>query len=267
MYLAIDVGGSKTLLAAFSAEGKILKQTKFPTPKRYSEFLKLLEETTKTGFKDYRFIKACCAVPGVINRERGLALDFGNLPWQDVPIKKDVQAAIGHVPTLIENDANLAGLAEALVHKKYKRVLYLTVSTGIGGGIIANGVIDPNFADSEVGQMMMEYNGKLAKWEDFASGRALVKEFGKRASEIEDAATWREFSRRLARGINELIAVMHPEIIIIGGGVGAHYQKFAPYLEAELKSLENDMVKTPPIIKATHPEEAVIYGCYYLAAS
>jgi glucokinase len=169
---------------------------------------------------------------------------------------------LGHTPVLIENDAKLAGLSEAILHPRYRKVIYMTVSTGIGVGIIIDGHIDPDFADSEPGQMVLEYEGKLQKWEDFASGRALFTRYGKKASEIDDPAIWRHFSQGLARGMNELIATLQPQVIIIGGGVGTHYEKFSKYLEVELRKLENDMTSTPPIIKAKHSEEAVIYGCY-----
>jgi len=262
MYLAIDIGGSKTLMAALTYSGEVRETFKFHTDQDYSKFLDQIKTAFQDNFSDHRFTAACCAVPGRLDREKGLVITLGNLPWKNKPIKKDISKVIDHTPVLIENDANLAGLAEARVHPKYKKVLYLTVSTGIGDGIIIDGKIDPNFADSEPGQMVVEYEGKLQKWEDFASGRALFAKYNKKASEIEDSATWKDFSKGLARGINELVATLQPEVIILGGGVGAHYEKFSKYLELALRELENPMTPTPPIIKAKHSEEAVIYGCY-----
>jgi predicted NBD/HSP70 family sugar kinase len=262
MYLAIDVGGSKTLIAVFNAQGQIVEQFKFPTSKSYPEFLGQLADAITNKLTNQAFTACCCALPGELDRKDGVALRFGNLPWKNVPIKKDLEKIIGFLPIAIENDAKLAGLSEALNHKQYRKALYLTVSTGIGDGIIIDGKIDADFTDSEPGQMVLEYNGKLTKWEDLASGRALVAKYGKRASEISDPGIWKEFSRGLARGMIELIATLQPDVIIIGGGVGSHFDKFSTYLMAELAKLENEMVKSPPIIQATRPEEAVIYGCY-----
>ena len=70
---------------------------------------------------------------------------MGNLPWQDVPIAKDVESII-HCPTMIENDAKLAGLSEAMLVKDYRRVLYVTIGTGIGTAIIIDQMIHPDFA-------------------------------------------------------------------------------------------------------------------------
>lgn len=266
MYLAIDIGGTKTLVATFDGDGRVDKQYKFPTDKSYPGFITDLKQILATEFTDYKFIACCCAVPGQIDHQKGLALHEGNLPWQDkAPIKKDLESILTPAAVFIENDAKLAGLGEALTHKNYRHVLYLTISTGIGAGIISDGQINPTLINSEPGQMVLEFDGKLDKWENFASGRALAAKYGKKASEINEAGIWQDFSRALARGMIELIAIIQPDVIILGGGVGAHFEKYAAPLNEELAKLANQMVKPPPIIKAKRPEEAVIYGCYELA--
>jgi len=262
MYLAVDIGGSKTLCALFNEAGQILSEVLFPTPKKYPDFIKKLSTSVVNLAGDKKFAAVCIAVPGKVDRLRGIALDFGNLAWHDVHIKRDFEEIVPHTPVYIENDANLAGLSEAELRKKYKKVLYLTVSTGIGDGFIINGIIEPSLADSEAGQMILEHDGHLQKWEDFASGRALTKKYGKKASEINDPRIWKEFVKGLAAGIGELAATLMPEVIIIGGGVGTHYEKFGDFLEAELKKYDDKLVKVPPILKAKRPEEAVVYGCY-----
>ncbi|MBI5906748.1 ROK family protein [Candidatus Saccharibacteria bacterium] len=262
MYLGIDIGGSKTLLAVFTNDGKLSKEHKFATNPDYRRFLDDLAAALKSNFADFEFDYACCAVPGRVNRKAGIAEDFGNLKWHNVAIKNDVGRLVS-APILVENDAKLGGLSEALlVHKKYKKILYVTISTGIGGGIIINGKIDPVLADMEPGHMLLEHDGKLKKWEDFASGRAFREKYGKLASEINDQAIWKSFAANIALGLEELLAIIHPDVVIIGGGVGAHYEKFGKFLDEAMKKNESDMVKVPPIIKAQRPEEAVIYGCY-----
>ena len=111
---------------------------------------------------------------------------------------------------------------------------------------------------------MLEHDGTIQKWEDFASGRALKTRYGKLASEIDDPQIWEAYAKDLAPGIEQLLAVIQPDVVIIGGGVGAHFEKFSAPLETELKKLESAMVRIPPVIKAQRPEEAVIYGCYDL---
>jgi glucokinase len=264
MYLAVDIGGSKTLLAAFSNDGRVVAERKFPTKSSYSRFLDDLAKELKANFSEYDFKYVCCAAPGRIDRKTGVAEDFGNLKWHHVPIKRDLRKLLG-IPVLVENDANLAGLSEALlVHKKYNKVVYLTISTGIGSGIIINGVIDSNLANSEPGQMLLPHEGKLQKWEAFASGKALYEKYGKLASEINDPAIWEVFGRNVALGLYELIALVEPEVVIIGGGVGTHFDKYSNFVVDSLKKQPNPLVKIPPIIQAKKPEEAVIYGCFDL---
>src|SRR5690349_1072550 len=127
MYLGIDVGGTKTLLAVFNAKGEIVKQSKFDTPKKYADFLKALK-IALAEFNDYHFLAACCAIPGKVDRKHGVGVVFGNLAWHDAPIKKDVGQLLGGKKLYLENDANLAGLYEASVFKSlYRKVLYLTI--------------------------------------------------------------------------------------------------------------------------------------------
>lgn len=264
MYLAIDIGGTKTLVASFTNEGKLSKTIRFKTPKEYKTFIGVLKAAL-ARFGDHNFLYGCVAIPGKVDRKNGIGIAFGNLEWEDVPIKRDIRAFV-NCPIIIENDANLAGLSEALnVIDDYKKVLYLTISTGIGAGITIDGSIDPDFADSEPGQMKLLYNDRMQLWEDFAAGSAIKKRYGKLAKDINDKKTWKEVAHTLAIGINSLVAVIQPDAIIIGGGVGSHFKKYQKLLEAELEKYSTPLTPVPPLLHAEHAEEAVIYGCYQLA--
>src|SRR3989304_7232261 len=144
MYLAIDVGGSKTLLAVFSERGQLVNKQKIKTDPDYSRFLSQLETVLgEEQFKKQSISYCCCAIPGRVDRQNGVGVRFGNLTWQNVPIKKDLENIMVGVTVWVENDAKLGGLYEAvLVHNEYKKVLYLTIGTGIGIALITNGVID-----------------------------------------------------------------------------------------------------------------------------
>lgn len=264
MYLCIDVGGTKTLVASVDDEGVVMESHKFPTPKVYAEFLK--EVTAVIDQLDaVDFAAVGIAVPGLVDREHGVGRAFGNLPWKHVPIQADLQRIV-NAPVVLDNDANCAALSEALLLKNdYNVVLYVTIGTGIGTGIIVDGEIDPAFEDTEGGLMLIEHNDKLVRWQDFASGSAIFRRFGKRASDIEDAKTWKTISRDFATGLVQLIATIQPEVIVIGGGIGTHFKKFEKPLLAELKKYETPLTPTPPIRMAQRPEEAVVYGCYTVA--
>lgn len=263
MYVAIDVGGTKTLVSVIGEGGAITESRKFKTPKNYEEFIVELASIVDDLSTD-SFTAGCVALPGKIDRENGIGISFGNLPWEDVHAQVDCERLF-RCPFLVENDANLAGLGEAIaLGNTYKKVLYITVSTGIGSAYIVNGRLNPSTLDAEVGHILVEHNGHLQRWEHVASGSAIVEKFGKRASEITNSQTWYKVAHNLANGMLTAIAMYTPDIIIIGGGVGTYLDKFKGTLMELLKIYENPMLTIPPIVKAQHPEEAVIHGCYQL---
>lgn len=266
MYVGIDIGGTKTLVAALTNEGVIHESLKFPTPASYEDFLvELRSNVDKLATKEFR--AGAVAAPGTINRAKGTYVKGGNLQWRNVPVQHDVER-ITHCPMLLENDANLAGLSEAmLVKDKYQKVLYITISTGIGTGYIVNQQIDPGMADSEGGMLLFQRGDKLVKWESFASGKAIYEKYGLKASEIEDPKIWGAIVKDWTVGFLDLLAVTEPDVIVLGGGVGHYLPKYHDLLVAELKAYALPMVPVPPIIKAGRPEEAVVYGCYDLARS
>jgi predicted NBD/HSP70 family sugar kinase len=266
MFGAIDIGGTKTLIATFNNKGDLLKKIRFETPKGYDEFkLELKNQSENIDIKQLQVMAV--AMPGLVNKNKGIGLEFGNLAWENVPIKKDVKD-IFNCPVLIENDTKLAGLSESIaLKKKYRKVLYVTVSTGIGAGLIVNDKIDNDFDKMEVGHMLFEHDGKLQRWEKFASGKAIVAKFGKPAKDITDPKEWYIIAHNIATGLIDLIAILTPDVIVIGGGVGSHFEKFSDRLNEDLKIYQNHMLTIPPILKATNAEEAVIYGGYYLGKS
>lgn len=263
-YLGIDIGGTKTLVATLNNDGVIQESFRFATPKVYADFLQELANTiAKLTTKD--FSVAAAGVPGLLDRENGIALALRNLPWHNISIQMDIEHLVG-CPVVIENDTRLAALSEAMLLKDaFRKVLYLTVSTGVGMGVILGGTIDSALNDSEAADMEIEHDGKLQPWESFASGKAIVKQFGKRASDIHDAKTWRIIAANLAKGLINLIAIVQPDVIVFGGGVGQYLDRFEKFLTADLKKFENPMMAIPPVRVAARPEEAVIYGCYDLA--
>jgi len=264
MYLGIDIGGTKTLIACLNEQGVIKERVKIHTPQVYNVFLSEIAKVI-ANLSTKKFIAAGVATPGRIDRKQGLGVAFGNLPWHHVPIQQDIKRMLG-CPVVIENDANLAGLSEAMLLKDtYSRVLYVTVSTGIGTGIIVNQVIDSAFADSEGGHMVLEHAGRLQRWEDFASGKAIVHRFGKQAHDITDSKTWHIIAHDLALGLIELIAVMQPDVIVMGGGVDRYFDRLEASLLEELHKYESPLVPIPPVRPAARPDDAVVYGCYDLA--
>jgi len=265
MYIGVDIGGTKTLVAVLDKRGVITESAKFPTPKIYENFLNELNKAV-ASFETKDFQAGGMGIPAVVfDRKTGEAVSFGNLPWKNVFVGQDVEQ-ITNCPMAVENDAKLAGLSEAMLLKdKYSKLLYVTVSTGIGIALIVDKKIDSNIGDAGGKGMLIEHRGKLQPWESFASGHAIVERYGKKAVDINDEATWQAICRDLSKGLIELIAMMEPDVIVIGGSVGTHFNKYGKILSETLKKYDLPLITIPPLIGAARPEEAVIFGCYDFA--
>lgn len=264
MIVAVDTGGTKTLITLFSHDGVAGKKIKFPTPPKKEDYLDLLKKTLHTEYGGQRIEAVVIALPATIID--GVAVWFGNLDWKNLDIAKELKNVLGPAPIFVENDANLAGLAETRSRNPMPRSsLYVTISTGIGTGITTDGKIDPGLRLSEGGQMPVEFQSKIQTWESMASGKAIYRIYEKYARDIHDRKTWNEIADRISRGFLVAIPLLQPDIIIIGGSIGTYFSEYADELKSILKEKLPDHIPVPKMVSAKHPEEAVIYGCYYHA--
>lgn len=262
MLVAIDTGGTKTLISSFDREGKIGESIKFPTPKDKKEYISTLKQHLEERYGNKQVDVVVLAIPGII--KDGVAIWCQNLKWKNFDIGTALKGVLGGVPVLIENDANLAGLSETrMLDPMPTSSLYITISTGIGSGVITNGFIDPGLRHSEPGRALIEFDGRVREWESFASGRVIVDTYKKFARDIKDKRTWYQISDRISRGFLAVIPIMQPEVIIIGGSVGSYFDRYGKMLEGILKENLPPHIVCPRFVQAKHPEEAVIYGCYY----
>jgi predicted NBD/HSP70 family sugar kinase len=262
MLIAIDTGGTKTLITSFSANGKPGEAFRYPTPKDEHEYIGMLTEHIQEHYAGKPIDGIVVGVPGVIRRN-AIAWGGSNLPWRNFDIASKLKAAFS-CPVWVENDANLAGLSEARGLRKIPAsCLYVTISTGIGTGIILNGHIAPGLAASEGGHSLVEYDGQVLTWETFASGKAIKRTYGKYARDITSKAIWNQIADKISRGFLALIPVLQPDVIIIGGSIGTYFERYYPALRKILSENLPDHIALPEIRQAAHPEEAVVYGCYY----
>lgn len=266
MIVTVDTGGTKTLVTSFDSEGKPGKELRFATPKDCHEYATQLLATLQTNYDASDISAIAVAIPGQITD--GVIDWCGNLPWKNYALGKQL-ASHYTCPILIENDANLAGLSEANILDPVPPLcVYVTVSTGIGTGIIVGGKLLPELRKSEAGHMMLRgETGALATWQETASGRAVYRAYGKKAYEITDDATWQVIAEHIASGLLALIPTLQPDVIVVGGSLGTHYEKYDHFLKAALREALPDVIALPKIVQARHPQEAVIYGCYYYAVA
>jgi glucokinase len=264
MLVTVDTGGTKTLIASFSQNGDIGETIKFPTPPNQEQYVTLLRKTLQENYGNVPVEAIVIALPGIV--KDGVAVWCNNLGWKNFDAHHALTGVLGNTPVIIENDANLAGLAETrILDPMPVSSLYVTISTGIGTGVITNGRIDPGLRYSEGGRALVEFDGVVREWESFASGKAIYETYGKYARDITNERVWRQIADRISRGFLAAVPIIQPDVIIIGGSIGSYFEKYGDQLQAILREKLPPHIVCPRVVQAKHPEEAVIYGCYYYA--
>jgi len=266
MYIAVDIGGTKTLIASFDDSGELIASQKFVTNPDYEQFISELIENIHDLCDNTKITAVSVAVPGHIEDDNGIAEGFGNLAWEHKDIVGDLSPHF-KAQIILDNDANLGALGEATMGagKGKRKVLYVTISTGIGTGVAIDGKIDPVMKESEGGQILLEHDGQLMPWEKFSSGKAFYEHYHKQGKDVDDPLIWEEFASNLSRGMWNLIALIQPDIVIIGGSMGVHFHKYGTFLNDTVAKFNSSVVDHPPIVQALYPDEAVINGCYQAA--
>lgn len=261
--LGIDIGGTKTSVCVGNNRGELLAVRKMPMTAAGSvetyrrQLLELcFGELQQAGIKPESLDAVGISAPGPLDVKRGVLIKPPNNPgWHEVPVVAWLQKAFG-APVYLNNDANACALAEHLFGKfrGVRNLVYLTFSTGIGGGIIANGELIQGVTDTggEVGHHVLDINGPLCGcgnrgcWEAFVGGRNVaerlkeqIRSGGIHTSIVEKAgsleqidmralelaaregdrfamAEWDHFTERMAQGIGNLIMILNPEVVILG---------------------------------------------------
>lgn len=265
MIIAIDTGGTKTLIAGYDETGKIVREpVKFPTPPREKDYIEAVRNFLEENYSDVEADAIVIAIPGII--KNGVAVWCNNLKWKNFDVAGALKGVLNNAPIWVENDANLAGLAETRQLKDIPvSSLYITISTGIGSGFITNGKINPGLRHSEPGRAPIEYDGMIREWETFGSGKAIYNTYGKFAKDIKSKKIWYQAADRFSRGFLVVIPITQPDVIIIGGSIGTYFDRYEEFLKGILREKLPEHINLPKIVQAKHPEEAVIYGCYYYA--
>lgn len=265
MIIAVDTGGTKTLITSFDEAGEMSQLAKFPTPRDQNEYLEAVVAAINQSIATMDIDGIVVAVPGPIHNH--ILRRAPNIGWLEFDIIAALRKHFPEVPIGLENDAALAGIAEAraLENKTESLCLYVTLSTGVGTGLTYGGKKITGISRFEGGSIRLQYEGALTRWENIASGQSFYERYGQFGSEVTDEKKWRDYAARIAEGFAVLIPLLEPKHIVIGGSMGTHFEKYIAFLEDILRiEIPKHMIDVE-ITKAKHPEEAVVYGCYYYA--
>lgn len=195
--IGVDLGGTKMLLGVVDPAGKTAWESRERSAgESESELVELLLREIEEARGERGGIEAVgLGIPARIDHEKGVALSAVNLPIEDLPIRDIVVERAG-LPTFVDNDANVAALAEHLygAARGTRNSVLLTIGTGIGGGLVLGGEIYRGSigAGAELGHMSIEMDGPPCQGscrgrgciETFASGTAIGRE-GRAAAERE----------------------------------------------------------------------------------
>jgi len=256
--IGIDIGGSK-INAILTREGKIFHRVKSQTPKNRKEFLKKLDSAvdhliSATGKKNILGIG--CGVAGTLDVDKGIILKSPNISFLNgFDIKKWLERKFS-CEVKIDNDARSFTRAEYLfgAGRGYKNIVGMTLGTGIGGGIIINGkmIYGINGSTGEVGHMIL--NSKFPACAEASAGRQIpnskpedfeslagikgLRRLGftnslktyqlAKSGDKKAKKAFEELGRHLGVGLANLINILDPEIIVIGGGLSGAYKFFLP---------------------------------------
>ena len=178
--------------------------------------------------------------------------------WRNFNIKKAFEDAL-HVPVVLDTDVNAAAYGEFLwgAGKGKRYILYLTIGTGIGGGLVANGKPYHGMLHPEMGHIYLpevnDFKGVCPYhrncFEGLASGPALQAKWGIEASQLEkDHPAWQEEAHVIALALCSYICILSPDIIILGGGVMQQKQLF-PLIRKNVLELLHGYVQAESITK------------------
>jgi glucokinase len=280
LVLGLDVGGTKLAAGVVGADGTVLSSRQAPShadrgpDQMIARHIELGRQAVSAAGVDWDDIEAIgIACGGPLDPEAGIIQSPPSLPgWDDIPLAVLVESALDR-PTVVENDATACALAESWFgagrDRGARHLVYLTISTGVGGGLVLDGRLYRGAAGNagELGHLTVDYLGRqcgcgrrgcleayvsgtnigLRAREALATGRtsSLSALPGVTAADVSGAAAggdalaqevWDETTAILGSAIANILDVFNPELVVLGGGVTrAGDQLLVPVRETALR--------------------------------
>ncbi len=248
---------------AFSADGQTIEEPLVrPTPGNFEEGMNLFSVLLQEAVAGRHINKAAGGVTGMMDLEKQTSIFSPHLPdWKDKPLRTSIEKVLG-ITTFLENDTALVGLGEALygAGKDKDIVVYLTVSTGVGGVRIVKGKIDSKRFGFEPGHQLVDINSRKTL-EELVSGPSLFAKYGRQPEKINAPDFWKDVAKNIAVGVYNSVLHWSPDIVVIGGGVVTNQQLLLiEDIEKEFRAINKVFPQTPEIKKATLGNAGGLYG-------
>lgn len=271
-YVVFDIGGTTTRVAksddGVTLDAVVTHKTKPNFKEGVAQLMAAIEEL---GVKKKDIDAMAGGVRGLLNEEKtGIHNDAVLRGWAHQSLVGELKKTYGDMPLWLENDTALAGLGEAVfgAGQGLDIVVYHTISTGVGGVKIEQGVIDLATNGFEPGHQVLDIDRTILgdeitpTLENLVSGTAVETRMGVKPYEIpQEDAIWDELAEYLAQGLRNTILYWSPEVIVLGGSMIVGEPKIP--LEAIRKytvAALNGFVECPFITTAALKDEAGLYG-------
>ncbi|MEZ5186109.1 MAG: ROK family protein [Candidatus Nanopelagicales bacterium] len=273
MYAGIETGGTKTVCAVGS-DGSVAARTQFPT----GDDPEVLAGKCAEFFADHEIESVGIGTFGPCDVDPD-SLTYGHIletpkpGWAHVDLLGLLQARIA-VPMTLTTDVNAAALGELRYGNAqgYNDVVYITVGTGIGGGVVAGGRLSPNRQHPEMGHMLLPqsvgpgvcpYHGNC--FEGLAAGPGMQARAGVPAQDLaDDDPAWDVEADIVTAGLHNITLVLAPQCIVIGGGLGSR-DALHSRLPGRLTQSLNGYVPLPALRKPGLGSDAGVVGALTLA--
>lgn len=255
--VGIDIGATYVRLGILSKDGILMKSIKESvTDQRTTHGLvdQLVSIYNRLPLKDYSITGVGVGIPGPVKPGSGYVYVFPNLQIEAFDVAQALEKRL-HLPVKVTNDANAAAFGEALLGagRGYRAVQFVTISTGIGGGLVLDGklVTGRHGFAQEVGNMMLTPTGPRPNpsmnpgcWEAYCSGTSLVRQAKEMGISITHAGevfsnksltglvdTWLDY---MAIALANMVTLYEPDVFVLGGGVMKSQALFLDKLQKKI---------------------------------
>ena len=278
--IGLDIGGTKMLVAAADHTGVILRSTQAPTPLNREEGLALVKKMINEVAQgdSIEAIGASCGGP--LNPFTGTVSPLHQPEWREVPLREVFEREF-QVPLRFDVDTDAAALAEYRFGSiQSNRFLYLTLSTGMGGGLLVDGAIyrGHNGVHPEAGHQTIPYRlrnysepiicpcGATGCLEALVSGNGIRRIYKKKAEEL-GSEEWEEVGYNLGQGLRNLAILYAPDVVVMGGGIATKSgDRFLPIAEQVMRDGLR-LVPPPALVVSSLGYNTALLGAVALAQS
>ncbi len=270
MHLVFDIGATKTKIAFSNNENAISDFYEFDTQDDIKDEIAIIKDKAKQ-YKDIKL--ACGGIAGILSEKKDKMVASPNLSrWVGINLKNILSEELS-CKVILENDANLAALGEAVfgAGKGYDIVAYLTFSTGVGGAKVVNKKIDKNSFGFEPGHQIIDFQQAFCKQckesgdlESFVGGNSLKKRYGISPEELKDERIWEEISKICAVGVSNAIVFWSPEVVVLGGGLVKKKDIFPDRVSFYLNQILKVFPQKPKILLSQLGSKNGLFGALYL---